>query len=213
MGETSSRDLTAGSSRTASASHTGDPCLPRMTVAPPAPRDEGDPKVLRSDTPETDGAGHWWFDAGDPRVSTWYGFLIGPDNEFRIDDRVNRVILQSSMAAWVESVALAYQARHWAPRSVTVRRPVVDELDPSSMEPFMEVAGVSDGWWRGADTSPCTGGEAWLLGRPEEQIATIYSDITEPEIYLDCWPLIGCDRTPTRPGTVTLRSARLAANE
>jgi hypothetical protein len=94
-----------------------------------------------------------------------------------------------------------------------VRRPVVDELDPSSMEPFMEVAGVSDGWWRGADTLPCTGGEAWLLGRPEEQIATIYSDITEPEIHLDCWPLIGCDRTPTRPGTVTLRSARLAANE
>lgn len=155
-------------------------------LLPPSPRYEGGPKVLRSDVPEADGAGSWWFDAGDSRVSTWYGFLVGPQNEFCIDDRENRVILHSSIAGWVESVALAHRVRRWAPRIVTVRGPEVDDLDLAGMEPFAEVAGVSDGWWRRADTVVAVyRGEARLLGRPEEQNATIYSGITEPEIYLD----------------------------
>ncbi|WP_146605938.1 hypothetical protein [Micromonospora craterilacus] len=155
-------------------------------LLPPAPRYEGGPKVFRSDVPEADGAGNWWFDAGDPRVSTWYGFMIGPESEFCIDDRANRVILHSSIEGWVESVALAYQVRYWAPQSVTVRGAAVDEIDLSDMEEFVEVAGVSDGWWRKADTVVAVyRGEAWLLGSPEEQIAIIYSGITEPEIYLD----------------------------
>jgi hypothetical protein len=62
--------------------------------------------------------------------------------------------------------------------------PLTNSADLSSMEPFVEVAGVSDGWWCGADTVIAVyRGEAWLLGRPEEQIATVYSGITEPEIY------------------------------
>jgi len=90
------------------------------------------------------------------------------------------------VAGWIESVALAYRVQHRAPRSVTVRGPAVDKLDLSSMEPFMEVAGVADGWRRGADTVIAVyRGEARLRGRPEEQTATIYSGIIEPEIYLD----------------------------
>jgi hypothetical protein len=75
-----------------------------------------------------------------------------PDGEFGIGDGVRRVVLHASVTGWVESVALAYQAQLWAPRIVTVRGPAVDGLDLSGMEPFAEVAGVSDGWWRGAES-------------------------------------------------------------
>jgi hypothetical protein len=110
-----------------------------------------------------------------------------PENELCIDDRANRVILHGSIAGWVESVALVYQVRHWAPRIVTVRGPVVDELDLSSMEPFVDAPECRTDGGAGGDTviAVYREGEARLLGRPEEQITSIYSGVTESEIYLD----------------------------
>jgi hypothetical protein len=142
-------------------------------LLPPAPRYNGGPELFRSDMPQADVGGGWWFEAGDERFSMWYWFLVGPTGEFGIGDGVRRVPLHASVAGWVEAVALAYQAQLWAPRIETVRGAAVGDLDLSDMEPFNEVAGVSDGWWRDAHTVIVVyRGEAQLSGDPGQQAAT-----------------------------------------
>ncbi|WP_446219345.1 hypothetical protein [Micromonospora sp. IBHARD004] len=52
--------------------------------------------------------------------------------------------------------------------------------------PFPEVAGVSDTWWRGGEKVIAVyRGEAHLLNDPELQVATVYDGIAEAPIYLD----------------------------
>ncbi|MEU5564437.1 hypothetical protein [Micromonospora musae] len=147
---------------------------------------EGGPKMFQSDRPEIAATGDWWFDAGPQQCSMGYGFCIGPDGEFGIEDGARRAVLHESVAGWVESLALAYRASRWATRIIQVRGPAVDRLDLSPFEPFAEVAGVSDTWWRGGETVIAVyRGEASLFGSPDLQIAIIYNGITEAPIYLD----------------------------
>jgi hypothetical protein len=155
-------------------------------LLPPAPRYEGGPKILRSDMPEMTSAGDWWFDAGDQRFSMAYAFCLGPHGEFGIEDGLRRAVLHESVAGWVESLALAHQARYWAARAIQVRGAAVDRLNLSGLEPFVEVAGVSDTWWRGGDTVIAVyRGEARLFNDPKLQVATVYSGIVDAPIYLD----------------------------
>lgn len=155
-------------------------------LLPPAPQYEGGPKMFRSDVPEVDTIGDWWFDAGDQRFSMAYGFCIGPHDEFCIDDHRRRVVLHDSVVGWVESVALAYSARRWASQITKVQGTAVDRLDLSGLEPFPEVAGVSDAWWRGGEKVVAVyRGEAQLFDMPRLQIATVYDGITEAPIHLD----------------------------
>ncbi|MGK5518091.1 hypothetical protein ACSNN9_01910 [Micromonospora sp. URMC 107] len=153
---------------------------------PPAPLYEGGPKMLQSDMPEMTSTGDWWFDAGAQRVSMTYAFCIGPQGEFGIEDGAGRSVLHKSVAGWVESVALSYQARRWATRITQVRGHALDRLDLSDLEPFTEVAGRSDTWWRGGETTVAVyRGEADLFSDPQLQTAVIYNGITEASIYLD----------------------------
>lgn len=155
-------------------------------LLPPAPLYEGGPKVFRSDMPESTPAGDWWFDAGDQRCSMGYAFCIGPGGEFGIEDGVRRAVLHESVEGWVESLALAYRAGYWATRTTKVRGAAVDGLELSELEPFAEVAGVSDRWWHGAETVIAVyRGEARLFDNPELQVAIVYSGIAEAAISLD----------------------------
>ncbi|MEV0136625.1 hypothetical protein AB0H83_50405 [Dactylosporangium sp. NPDC050688] len=155
-------------------------------LLPPAPRYDGGPKIFRSDKPEIDTTGEWWFDAGDQRCSMGYSFCIGPRGEFAIEDGRGRAVLHDSVAGWVESLALAHSATFWAPHITTVHGTAVDGLDLSAMEQFPEVAGVSNTWWRGEETVIAVyRGEAQLFGDPALQVGTIYSGITNTAIRLD----------------------------
>ncbi|MGW5580826.1 hypothetical protein [Micromonospora chokoriensis] len=155
-------------------------------LLPPAPHYEGGPKVFRSDNPEVDSAGDWWFDAGDQRASVPYGFFISPRGEFGIEDGRRRVVLHESVAGWVESLALVYRAGRWASEITTVRGTAVDRLDLSDLQPFPEVAGAADTWWRSGEKVIATyRGRAHLFNDPELQVATVYDGIVEAPIYLD----------------------------
>lgn len=152
---------------------------------PPAPLYEGGPKMFQTDVPEIT-AGDWWFEAGPQRVSMPYGFCVGPHGEFGIEDGVRRVVLHESVAGWVESLALAYRARRWATRVTQVRGRAVDRLDLSGFEPFDDVAGLTDTWWRGEDTVIAVyRGEAGLFSNPDLQIAMVHGGIAEAPVYLD----------------------------
>ncbi|MET7945020.1 hypothetical protein [Streptomyces sp. NPDC005302] len=50
---------------------------------PPAPFYEGGPRILGADHPEGSATEGWSFPAGSGRVSMAYGFMIGPEGEFR----------------------------------------------------------------------------------------------------------------------------------
>ncbi|WP_459547941.1 hypothetical protein [Nocardia sp. X0981] len=52
---------------------------------PPAPAYEGGPRVLEADVPEGPTVEGWRFPAGERRVSSAYGFMIGSGGEFGID--------------------------------------------------------------------------------------------------------------------------------
>jgi hypothetical protein len=148
-------------------------------LLPPAPHYEGGPKIFRSDMPEMDSTGGWSFDAGDQRFSMAYGFFVGPRGEFGIEDGRGRAVLHESVAGWVESLALVYRAGHWASQITQVRGAAVDRLDLSNLEPFPEVAGVLDTWWRGEEkVMSVYRGEAHLLDNPELQSATVYDGTT-----------------------------------
>jgi hypothetical protein len=132
-------------------------------LLPPAPHYEGGPKTFRSNVP----------------------FFIGPLGEFGIEDGRRRAVLHDSVAGWIESLALAHRAGCWASKITKVRGLAVDHLDLSGLEPFSEVAGVSDTWWRGGEKAVAVyRGEAQLFDNTELQVATVYNGITEAPIHL-----------------------------
>ena len=96
-------------------------------------------------------AGGWWFEAGLQRTALPYAFVIGPEGEFGIHAGT-WVPLHGSIEGWVESVALADHARRCARTITTVTGEAVEALRLDGFEPVLEVAGLADGWWRGADS-------------------------------------------------------------
>ncbi|MBM2623790.1 hypothetical protein JIG36_50710 [Actinoplanes sp. LDG1-06] len=120
------------------------------------------------------------------RYSMDYGFVVGPGGEFAIENGVSQVALHRSVAGWIEALALEWSAAHCSPRIVTIHGEAVDDLDLTGFEPFDEVAGVSDTWWRRGDTVVAVRcGEALLFGHPASRSATLYEGIVEAPIYLD----------------------------
>jgi hypothetical protein len=154
-------------------------------LLPPSPQYGGGPRWFQTDVPELTADDGWWFSAGDQRCSVAFGFMIGPNDEFGIHG-VGWVPLHASIVGWVESIALAYRARRWAPNVVTIRGEGVDDIDLSGMEEVADVAGMADTWWRGEDSvTAIYRGEALAFDRPCFQIATIYAGISELPIFLD----------------------------
>jgi hypothetical protein len=154
-------------------------------LLPPSPRYDGGPKWFQTDVPESTAVGEWWFSAGDQRCSVPYGFMIGPNDEFGIHGD-HWAPLHASIEGWVESIALAYAARRWAPTVVTIRGEAVDDVDLTGMEEIAEVAGMADTWWRGDDTvTAIYRGEAVAFDSPRFQIAIVYAGISELPIFLD----------------------------
>lgn len=152
---------------------------------PPSPRYDGGPKFFQADMPEPAANGGWWFSAGDQRCSTPYGFMIGPNDEFGILG-TRWVPLHASVEGWVESVALAHQARLRASSTVTIRGEAVSDIDLTAMEAIADVAGLADTWWHGEDTVIAIyHGEATESGSPRLQIAAIYSGIDNLAVSLD----------------------------
>ena len=146
---------------------------------PPAPFYEGGPQVLDADRPEGSDAEGWWFPAGTGRVSMAYGFLIGPDGAFGIDDG-DWAPLHATTDGWVESLTLAAHARLWATTVTRVTGPAVDSLDLAGYEPVPEVQGLTDTWWRGTDTLVAVyRGEAVALDAPQCLEAHIYAGLDE----------------------------------
>lgn len=151
---------------------------------PPAPFYEGGPRVLDADVPEGSAADGWWFSAGDPRVSIPYGFLIGPGGAFGISCDA-WAPLHAGIEGWVESLALAHHAARWATSITKITGDAVDDLDLAAYEPVPEVQGITDNWWRGADSLVAVyRGEAECLAEPRCRTAHIYSG-------LDDWGLRG----------------------
>ncbi len=151
---------------------------------PPAPAYEGEPRILNADVPEGSTTQGWWFSAGDERVSMAYEFMIGPGGAFGLHaDRWTP--LHASTGGWVESLALAHHAARWA-RSITkITGDAVDALDLDAYEPVPETQGITDNWWRGADTLIAVyRGEADCLTAPQCLTAHVYRG-------LDDWGLRG----------------------
>ncbi|UTR80982.1 hypothetical protein [Streptomyces cavourensis] len=146
---------------------------------PPAPFYEGGPRILGADRPEGSATEGWWHPAGNSRVSTAYGFMIGPDGAFGIHAH-RWTPLHASTHGWVESLALADHARRWA-RSVTrVTRGAVEALDLGGFEPVPEVRGVTDTWWRGRDSLIAVyRGEAVGMDAPQCLEAHVYEGLDE----------------------------------
>lgn len=88
---------------------------------PPAPFYEGGPRVLDADYPEEMPAEGWSFPAEDCRVSMAYSFMIGPDGSFGLN-AYRWTPLHASTDGWVESLALAAHARHWATTVTRITR-------------------------------------------------------------------------------------------
>lgn len=151
---------------------------------PPAPFYEGGPRVLDADVPEGSAADGWWFSAGDPHVSIPYGFMIGPGGVFGISCDA-WAPLHAGIEGWVESLALAHHAARWATSITRITGDAVDDLDLAAYEPVPEVQGITDNWWRGADSLVAVyRGEAECLAEPRCRTAHIYSG-------LDDWGLRG----------------------
>jgi hypothetical protein len=94
--------------------------------------------------------------------------------------------LHASVEGWIESVALEYVARRWAPNIRTIEGTAVDDISLTGMVPVPEIAGLADTWWRGEDAVIAIyRGEALALGLPAARRATIYADIRELPIFLD----------------------------
>lgn len=146
---------------------------------PPAPFYEGGPRILDADCPEGSAAEGWWFPAGNCRVSMAYGFLIGPDGSFGID-AYRWTPLHASTVGWVESLALAAHARHWAKNITKITGKAVESLDLDGYEPVSEVQGLTDTWWRGTDSLIAIyRGEAVGLDAPQCLQAHVYGGLDE----------------------------------
>ncbi len=148
----------------------------RGLLLPPATQYDGGPVRLDPDAPES-GPDGWWFDAGPQRVSVPYSFVIGPSGEFGL--RADRwTPLHATVEGWVESLALAHEAFTWARQITRYVGDEVDGIDLNGYEPVVEVHGLADTWWRGADSLVALyTGEAECLDFPEGRTALIYSGL------------------------------------
>ncbi|MFB7708834.1 hypothetical protein [Streptomyces sp. NPDC056105] len=146
---------------------------------PTAPFYEGGPRILDADCPEGSEAEGWSFQAGSSRVSMAYGFRVGPDGAFGID-AYRWTPLHASTDGWVESLALAAHARHWAKTVTRIKGKAVESLDLSGYAPVPEVEGVMDTWWRGRNSLIAVyRGEAVGLDAPQCLEAHVYSGVDE----------------------------------
>ncbi|MBA2952029.1 hypothetical protein [Streptomyces himalayensis] len=148
-------------------------------VLPPAPVYEGGPRILNADVPEGSAADGWLIPAGDERVSMAYEFMIGPEGEFGIHaDRWTP--LHASTEGWVESLALAHHAGHWAKSITKIKGDAVEALQLDGYDPIPEVQGLTDTWWRGKDSLIAIyRGEALGLAAPQCREAHIYGGIDD----------------------------------
>nr|WSW69741.1 hypothetical protein OG461_28065 [Streptomyces sp. NBC_00995] len=146
---------------------------------PPAPFYEGGPRILDADCPEQMPGEGWLLPAGDGRVSMAYGFMTGPDGAFGIAaDRWTP--LHAGTDGWVESLALAAHARRWAKTVTRLTGEAVEALDLTGFEAVPEVQGVTDAWWRGADSLVAVyRGESVLLDAPQCLEAHVYGGLDE----------------------------------
>lgn len=118
-------------------------------------------------------------------MSTAYGFVIGPGGEFGIHG-YRWAPLHADTEGWVESLALAAHARRWARTITRLTGEAVDSLDLEGYEPVPEVRGLTDTWWRGADSLIAVyRGEAVAMDAPGCQEAHVYGGLDE-------WGLHGC---------------------
>ncbi|MGK4590989.1 hypothetical protein [Amycolatopsis sp. w19] len=134
---------------------------------------------MNADMPQGSDSEGWWFSAGDERVSMAYEFMIGPEGEFGI--RAERwTPLHAGIDGWVESLALAHHAASWAKSITKIAGEAVDALDLEEYEPVPEVQGVTDNWWRGAETLIAVyRGEADCLTAPQCRTAHVYSGLAD----------------------------------
>ncbi len=146
---------------------------------PPAPAYEGGPRILDADCPEGSTAEGWAFPAGSCRVSTAYGFMIGPDGAFGID-AYRWTPLHASTDGWVESLALADHAGRSAKTVTKIKGMDVACLELHGYEPVPEVQGLTDTWWRGTDSLIALyRGEAVGLDAPQCLEAHVYGGLDE----------------------------------
>lgn len=117
-------------------------------ILPPGEAYGGGPKYFRSDVPERLSEDGWWCEAGDPRASVPYLFMIGPADEFGIYANGRWTALHRTVEGWVESLALAAHASQSADKISRVSGDDVDRLDLTGFQPVHEVAGLTDNWWR-----------------------------------------------------------------
>ncbi|MFC9438638.1 hypothetical protein [Nocardia sp. NPDC057030] len=152
---------------------------------PPAPQYDGGPRCFDPDSPETDTAG-WWFEAGTQRTAVPFTFMIGPSGEFGIHaEQAGWVPLHSTVAGWVESLALAHHASMWARQITKLSGDELDGIDWDAYTPVREVMGLADTWWRGPDSLVALyTGESAGFDSPRARVAQIYSG-------LDSWGLHG----------------------
>ncbi|GIF99988.1 hypothetical protein [Catellatospora citrea] len=151
---------------------------------PPTPEYEGGPQVLDADDPSVeDGLGPC-FEAGSTRCSTAYRFMVDGAGRFGIVAEDSWVPLHGSVEGWVEAAALR-QLADGLPAEVRMATGArIDGLpERYGLRPVPEVAGVTDGWWRGKDSLLAIyRGEARLFGNLQYQTAYLYlgiDDLTE----------------------------------
>ncbi len=148
-------------------------------VLPPSAQYDGGPRYLEADSPEGSPSDGWWFEAGMQRTAVPYSFMIGPSGEFGIHSG-QWVPLHATIEGWVESLTLTHHASVCAQQIVKVTGDDVDGIVLDGYEPVREVMGLSDTWWRGADSLVAVySGEAKALSFPRGRTALIYSGLDE----------------------------------
>jgi hypothetical protein len=141
---------------------------------PPAPAYGGGPRYLGADTPEPSPDDGWWFEAGLPRATVPFSFMIGPTGEFGINgDRW--VPLHATVEGWVEAVALAHHATATAHRVTRLTGDEVDGVDLDEFDLVPEVEGLADSWWLDDDTLVAVyTGEAEAFAAPDRRTTLVY---------------------------------------
>jgi len=113
-----------------------------------------------------------------------YAFMLGPAGEFGIHGN-HWTPLHAGVEGWVESLALAGHATLWAKSITKITGDAVETLDLTGYERVPEIQGITDNWWRGADSLIAIyRGEADCLAAPQCRTAHIYAG-------LDDWGLNG----------------------
>ncbi|WP_155375026.1 hypothetical protein [Catellatospora vulcania] len=148
---------------------------------PPSPEYEGGPHVLDADDPTVEEGLGACFTAGRPRAALAYGFMVDGAGRFGIVAGDTWVPLHGSVEGWVESVALRHLADRMPAKVALATGARLDGLpERLRLRPVAEVAGDTDGWWRGEDTLLAIyRGEARLFGNAHYQTAYLYTGIDQ----------------------------------